>query len=339
MVPPTPTISCPRCGYDLAGTHAANPDAASPTGTCSECGLHFTWDDILSGHLHTPRFSYEHGGWYDLTRFVRTAFRAALGWPLWTRLRMVHEVRVGRLLLFAAALFLLMHVLAASLAIAATKYGDLRFWQPAAVRAYNANPPPTNNLRPPTAPWTPPPNALFFAPNGWAVTLEDVIHLALWPYDTAPGFRLAGGAVIGVQLSSEIIFACLFVQLGTPLLLLCLRQTRRTFRLRKVHILRAMCLGVPFYVLAFTLANSVVGACVLLDVVPAWTHEGKVLLISLGIGVFLLCLVLWWWCFARAYLRAPHALGIAIAGSTISVLLFAMIALALEFQAFHDLIE
>jgi hypothetical protein len=40
---PGPTVSCPVCGYSLAGLREAR---------CPECGTHFTLDQLLAAQSH-----------------------------------------------------------------------------------------------------------------------------------------------------------------------------------------------------------------------------------------------------------------------------------------------
>ena len=45
--------SCPRCGYDLTGL-----DSEGERGTCAECGLSFSWEDLRE-RLHLPEWYVE----------------------------------------------------------------------------------------------------------------------------------------------------------------------------------------------------------------------------------------------------------------------------------------
>lgn len=321
----TDPICCPRCGYDLSGAHAASAGALA--GTCSECGLNFAWSDVLSGHLHTPAFSYEHGPWYDARRFIATAARAALGVPLWRKLRMVHPIVPGRLVVFALAIVASCHVLAVALVLVALRYGVLVDWTP---------PPYTAAMSRWAA--TPPPGVPFFS-RQFQVHASDLVQLAVCPYGTTPQFPLASGARIGVTLSLDGTLAVVLTALGPALLLVGLRQTRRQFRLRKLHLLRSALLGVPFAIASFLTMDAVAGAFVLAGAVSAWDQNGRLILGLIGAATLLIVQTLWWWSFTRCYLRAPHALGIACAGELLGGLLTIGLALATGSRLLHDIIS
>lgn len=314
------SISCPRCGYDLSGAREANLAAPQPTGTCSECGLGFSWAEIESGRLNAPSFSYEHGRVYAVGRFFRTLGRSITGWRLWGPLAMIHEIKPASLLLFVLLTLVLGHFGAIGADLLALRFGFLGGWGRSGgpwTFSYGAS------LTPPP----PPPGTLFVALSG-PVSAGDLIELAVWPYGTQPGaapFR--PGPALSLDL--EVIIACGLAQLGTPALLIGLRQTRRKFRLRKVHVLRAVCLGVPFFVALFLivqLAVQLVGALL------SWRGNflGAGGQATVGAVVFLSIEVLWWWCFCRRYLKAPHALGLACAGAALAALLCMLLGLVLH---------
>ncbi len=322
MSTPQETL-CPRCGYDLSGAREAALAAPAMVteGICSECGLHFDWKELDSGRLNTPDFSYEHGRVYNPVRFARTFVRSITGWRLWGTLAMRHEIQPVRLLAFALLCLLVCHIGAFATDIAALKFGYLDGWPYASGRLMPIWP----GMTPPPAAMPLPPGVIFLAPGGVPVTFEQIADLAIWPY----GMRAAStpfGRPYGMSLSFqlEIIGACALAQLGTPALLLGLRQTRRQFRLRKVHILRALCLGIPFFAASFVAVQL---ACSL----TTWLFVGALAdrgaQATVGAAVFLSAQVFWWWCFCSRYLKAPHALGVACAGAIIAALLCVILAL------------
>lgn len=326
-------IACPRCGYDLSGAHAAagRGGEQAAEGVCSECGLKFVWAEVESARLHPPRFSYEHGGLFDIVRFVRTAGRSITGWMLWTRLRMEHPVRPGRLVIFALGALLATHLLTGAMAVMALRFFWLGGWLP--VRAYQ-----NQNWAVTSAPetgqsWMD--GAVFTAAGAYQVTWEDVLVLVSWPYNTQPGAWL-GGFRFGIDLNAQAIAACLCAQLGTPLLLLGLRQTRRRFRLRPEHVLRGVCLGVPFFLISYVIVQCAIGSAMLVFQLDPWSIRGRERLGLTGAGAFLLAQTLWWWSFARLYLRAPHALGISVAGAVLGGLVCVLGALLLDLQVLYQ---
>ncbi len=96
---------CPRCGYDMTAmcpSTAASPDALQQTGTCSECGLSFTWQslfDIKAAIL--PKF-VEHSKGFFATIFAawRTWLWAIIPEILWRKATLDRPVRINRAFLW-----------------------------------------------------------------------------------------------------------------------------------------------------------------------------------------------------------------------------------------------
>lgn len=308
-------------------------------GTCSECGLSFPWTDLDSGRLHTPRFSYEHGAEWDAWRFIGTFARAMLGWPLWTRLRMEHDIVGRRLVVFVAASGLLLHFLAAAIVLYGAWRGLLTGWTPDSVVRAAAS---WTGGAPPTPPATSPPDTAFFAGGwwgtAWPVTWAEAGALVAWPYDHGFWLTLPGVPSMWVTTDGAMIAGCIIVQAGTPAVLLGLRQTRRRFRLRSVHLIRGLCLAAP---LVFTIL--VLGGTITNGVWLAWQGDPSDTHVRLGLaatscGVCLAVSICWWWMFTRWYLKAPHAFGIALAGGIIGSALALLVAVMLKLQALFELL-
>jgi len=102
--------SCPRCGYDLSGAVAAWGDSCPLTGVCSECGLELWWGDVLNPSLTVPKWSFEHSMRRRARRLMATWLAGLRPWRFWRDLRMEHEIRPWRLLVFALTLSLLVHL-------------------------------------------------------------------------------------------------------------------------------------------------------------------------------------------------------------------------------------
>jgi hypothetical protein len=322
VIQPAP-ISCPRCGYDLTGVRT--PESPQSThGTCSECGLEFSWKELESGRMHLPPFSFEHHTGLTSLAFLWTAVRSATGWWLWDKLRMEHEIRAGRLLAFAALFVLMVHLAAIATMIAAAWAPGiyLNGWRP---QSWVFPVPPTASSTPmpipPPAP--PPPGAIvLWHDQGKPVLLDDIRPLIVWPYDysvsTASGRRI-------VSFDYDVLIGCSAPMLGTPLVFLLLRQTRRRFKLRKLHLLRALCLSGPVVLVTTLLAPTIANAASGMAIWP-WSRPNQVMAIVAGTACFAYQ-TFWWWTFARRYLKAPHALGIAVCGVIIGGLLFAIFSL------------
>lgn len=103
----TPIPECPRCGYDQSGIVAAWTEACPLTGTCSECGLSFSWRDVLDSRFFGPHWSFEHAARPRLRQLWSTAWRTLAPWIIWRRLGLPHKVRPLRLARFAALVLLL----------------------------------------------------------------------------------------------------------------------------------------------------------------------------------------------------------------------------------------
>jgi hypothetical protein len=108
--------ACPRCGYDLTGTIDSWRDECPMHGTCSECGLTFSWGDIFNDAAFEPRWSFEHGRW-SLGRLAWSFLLVGTSSQAWGRLRMDRPVRPERLALFAIV------VLALGYAVPGVVYG------------------------------------------------------------------------------------------------------------------------------------------------------------------------------------------------------------------------
>ncbi len=97
----TPEHICPRCTYDLTGIIDSWHDACPLTGTCSECGLSFTWHDVLRGPLSYPRWSFEHAlPSRRIPAFFSTLSRTLLPTHLWRGLRLEMHIVPSRLIAF-----------------------------------------------------------------------------------------------------------------------------------------------------------------------------------------------------------------------------------------------
>jgi hypothetical protein len=235
---------------------------------------------------------------------------------------MRHDIHPARLLAFALLCVLACHIGAFALDIAALKFGYLRGWPYATGNYWLGRPLP--------------PGTFCLAPGGIPATLAEIVDIAIWPYDKRPApVAFWGLEEFSLSLDLNIIFACLLAQLGTPALLLGLRQTRRKFCLRKVHLLRALCLGIPFFAASFI---AVQAACSL----AAWLIENpytdRGAQAAAGAAVILSTEILWWWCFCRRYLKAPHALGVACAGALIAALLCVLLALLIHSNLLWNLL-
>lgn len=99
--------SCPRCGHPQRG--ALHPESSSwPLVTaCSECGLAICWGEYVESQFDLPVYWAEHAPWRRCwAALPLTVLASLVGWPLWTRLRLAHPPRLGRLIAAVIALHL-----------------------------------------------------------------------------------------------------------------------------------------------------------------------------------------------------------------------------------------
>ncbi|MFK7959930.1 MAG: hypothetical protein AB8G96_05330 [Phycisphaerales bacterium] len=99
------TTVCPRCEHDVRGVVRAWRTSCPLFGTCSECGLHYRWGEILTGAVGHPFWSVE--GFAKLPGLmVRSAAQyvvASIGVVWMARsLRMQHVIRWRRLIVSLA---------------------------------------------------------------------------------------------------------------------------------------------------------------------------------------------------------------------------------------------
>ena len=81
-------VSCPRCGYDLAGEVVRWSGACPIEGCCSECGLIFLWGDLFCKRMLPNWFIESSSGVLGgVRRFPGTFLRMIAPMVLWKRVR------------------------------------------------------------------------------------------------------------------------------------------------------------------------------------------------------------------------------------------------------------
>ncbi len=104
----TTEIICPRCGYDLRGAVQTWTDACPLAGRCAECGLEFSWREVLLEATHPRLFEHQ---WRrrPIRSLIWTLWTVLRPWRFWREVRLVNRVRLRPALvvvLAAAALLL-----------------------------------------------------------------------------------------------------------------------------------------------------------------------------------------------------------------------------------------
>jgi hypothetical protein len=85
-------VECARCGYNLRGLDRPR---------CPECGLKFSWEEILNPELRPHPYLYEHhGGHNRFRRLIKTVAHSWIPWRFWRTMRMNHPRRPVRLAAF-----------------------------------------------------------------------------------------------------------------------------------------------------------------------------------------------------------------------------------------------
>jgi hypothetical protein len=213
---------CPRCRYDLAGVVASWSSACPCAGVCSECGLDFLWPDLLRADRQVDRTFIEHAA--RLSELPRAAFKtwrmALYPRAFWNWIRLHHEIRPRRMLLWLLLITLPLYIAHGALSVAAL-YAPWFFLTPAQARVVTPSRVALGEL---ISAWTQP---FFFWPDlstagSWARMLNFgerwFLPGELWP----PTIR----ALITVQLAWVVLVAVL-------------PQTRAASKVHRRHIYRA----------------------------------------------------------------------------------------------------
>lgn len=276
---------CPRCDYDQRGAVASWTDSCPVAGVCPECGYGFVWTDVMRPYRQRCPGFFEHvrGPIRSLRAAWRTLAWALLPMVFWSRVRMHHEVRVRRLLLFPAVAFGSIWSLVFVLRVSAF-FLDGSYFR-----------------------------------GSWEGMGAEVANMLIWPammldwYAGPPG---TGGSLWVTWMVDDWspMYAGLFGQaLLVPLLLLALPVTRKRAKIRKVHVLRAAVYGQSWIAihLGVLLASALLGA-VTAEYNTAMAWDGPVLdalyEYPLAYGVALgAWIALWWWYALHRGFAMPQA--------------------------------
>jgi hypothetical protein len=274
---------CPRCGYDQTGTVDTWTDQCPLESLCPECGYTFAWSDVFyPDRQRLPGFfEHERGLWPSFVAAWRTMAWIILPFVFWDRVRMHHEVRVRRVLLWPIVVFgsLWIFIVAARVsAYFVSGEGVGKAARAVGFDLINAAVFPVMAVW--EARWT-------IARNGAAVRTPGVWFEFLFLDWSMAFYGIIGQAVL------------------VPLLLLLLPETRRRAKVRKAHILRAAVYGQGwlFFHLLLLLTSAVLGAATAnWDTALAWRGPIARLLYEHRFAYTML-LAAWiaaWWYFALA---------------------------------------
>jgi hypothetical protein len=296
-----PRPECPRCGYDQSGAIAtwegASPPACPLEGRCSECGLLFSWGDVLNPRLSGPPWSFEHHGHTWLVRLARSVRMCLRPRRLWSELRLEHPVHLGR-----AAIVSMMGILLAYLVATGLHFGlwSLAAWQYPAKIVWTRG---SQSISP---------FYNFVSRYGG--------HGSLWPF----GHPWSDGPA-GV-FDPWVAHALLMIVV-MPLGFLALPDTLRRAKVRKRHLARVWLYSLP----AAPLLYIWVIARVLRDSMPwsywsspqwnrGWGHLVNELPRWVLLPASLAFLWIWWAAATRSYMRIEEARRVVVAMLVIAFL-------------------
>ena len=251
-------------------------------GQCSECGLEFAWREVLVDRERTNPRHIEHCSRRAIPiAAIRTLLWCILPWVFWKRVKLQHEPRVGRMVLWLGAILLGAHFIASTAVAVAMWRLDVRYWNQLGVPG-----PPRPMLvkdradlqqagaqevaklelwfgvtkaemlekfdaviETTPASWVQPGfgfRYLLRAPLFPIAVLRNHDHLMEWIREgsgiTRYGQRGASISLVPTWRHPALIVG-VAASLGFPGLILLLPATRRKLRIRKAHIARAMLLG------------------------------------------------------------------------------------------------
>lgn len=284
----TPTLTCPRCGYDLSGAAATWTETCPLRQTCSECGLVIELRYLLNPVLVRELKFFEVAPRRRIAALRATVRRALRPWAFWNWVRMEYEVSAGRLLAGAAVGMVLMHIAASIVSILIIASATLLDF--AAMPIYGSTDYILGELsyraQAVVMPWS---NFDEMGPGRWGLG----------------------------QLNAVSVFAMLgfFTAVILPAAYLVLPDTLRRARVRRVHLLRIAGWGMVGLPLAAHLPGAIKG--VLWNVVDVfglmgvecpgplrWLRQsfevhapGQIFLVVVG------WLMLWWGFACGRYLR------------------------------------
>lgn len=261
-----PPLTCPRCGYDLAGAVDAWTDRCPVSGTCPECGTVSPWRDVFDPSRVEIRWLVEHArSWRALVfRSAPTLWRMALPWVFWSRVDVRTHTRPWALVRWVLLLLVFLRVLTA--APFGLSYGmlDGGYWPNfESARAYLDT---ASGLR----------------------LADQALNGLCWPVCTFSRLRPVWIDLYGGHDWLRLIRFQIGIGLTWALLLSALPVTRRMAKLRRAHILRALLLQVGVVVIVW----ESIRACIPVSLMIA----SQTLMISLA-AVYLVSIawsVLWW---------------------------------------------
>lgn len=108
------SVICPKCGYDQSGIVESWTDRCPLSGRCAECGLEFDWADVMDPKRVCLPWYTEHatGPMQMLRRTPGTIIRLMYPPVFWSRVGVMMELRLRRLVLWSLAVAFAVHLCA-----------------------------------------------------------------------------------------------------------------------------------------------------------------------------------------------------------------------------------
>jgi hypothetical protein len=285
---------CPRCGYDQTGTVDTWTDQCPLESLCPECGYTFLWSDVfypdrqrLSGF-----FEHERGLWPSFVAAWRTMAWIILPFVFWNRVRMHHEVRVRRVLLWPIVVF-------------GSMWGAISLLRATAFFVDGAGGVGVGSTLKST---------LIDLSNAFVFPVF-YMDSTIWAISrTGMPVTRPGVSVNFLLLDWSPVFLGIFGQaFAVPILLLMLPVTRRRCKIRKIHVLRAAVYGQSwvFFHFLLLLITAALGAITadwdlalgMSGPITNFMYEHR-LIYALFIAGWI---ATWWWCALAIGFRMPHA--------------------------------
>jgi hypothetical protein len=289
---------CPRCGYDLTGQVDSWAESCPLHGVCTECGLRLEYGAILNW-TRAQKWQFFEIAESGLARtFFITARRALRPRRFWNWVRMEHPPNLFRMWTGAIVGCLTLYVPLAmvwAVVLAVFQYLPLLLDKPLVYYRFDLFKRLTSNFQ----------HALL--PGEQSFYFSGPLK-PLWIY-----------AVLGA-----------FVTFLTPLCFLCLPDTLRAAKVRRMHLVRITAwstLAIPLLLQSLHSSFQVLQPAEYLfrpyqqgSVLNfARSHESRIF-----VGLVLLWLLGWWFFACRDYLKLPKAIAIA-ASMIVMALLFSIL--------------
>lgn len=275
---------CPRCGYDLSGKLEGYRESCPLDDVCSECGCTFNWRSIC-GELVFPGWFVESLRPRWLLRVPLTLARCLHPPSFWRGVQMEHPLRVRRALV---VLLLCYAVLSTCVVLAKTQ-------------GYRVS--------------------MMTTPD----KLLWVASRALWPLGQIEADYWEQGKEVQVSVRRVIVPSIvipLVAGLAAPLVFMIPAVTRKTYGIRRVHVMRIGLYGFAGLLMVAT-------AALVMDewFSPSWAYHWYLpdpvwgLVARASLPALTLVWMVWWWSSAtRAYLRIDRPLTFALPLAVVSTL-------------------